>query len=127
MNSPVEVKDKLLKALSQEGSISLSLRSSHFVHSQHSPGMDRWVDIIKCKLVGGNLSVGSHVPLTKEQEKLTHGKLWVHFGKWNHVECKVPGGVLREKERESDFDMKGQDMKRDIRLQIGGIELNLEI
>ena len=113
MHSPVEVEDKLLKTFSQEFSVSLSLRSCHLVHSQNSPGMDRWVDVIKRKLVGGDLSVGGHVPLTKEQEELILGKLWVHFGKGYHVESKVPGGVLGERGRESDILLicEGQDME----------------
>ena len=56
--------------------------------------MDRGVDVIKGKLIGRNLSIGSHVPLPQEQLQLVLSKVRVHFSKGNHVEGQVPAGIL---------------------------------
>ena len=88
--SPVEVEYEFLKASSQEGVVSLSFGGGHLVDTEHGPGMHRRVHVIKRKLIGRDLSVGSHVPLSQEQNELTFSKFWVDFGKWDHVEGKVP-------------------------------------
>ena len=88
--SPVEVEDELLEAASQEGIISLPFGSGHLVDSEHGPGVNGRVDVIKGELVGGDLPVRSHVPLSQEEDQLLLRKLWVNFGKGDHVEGKIP-------------------------------------
>lgn len=56
--------------------------------------MDRWIDIIKGKLVGWELSIGGHVPLTEKEKELIFRKIWVYFSKGDHVESQVPRGIL---------------------------------
>ena len=46
----------------------------------------------------GHLAIGRHVPLSQEQNQLLFGKLGIHLGKREHVECKVPGRVLHSGE-----------------------------
>ncbi len=94
IHTPIEVEDKLLEALCQEGTISLALRSSHLVHPQHGPGMDRRIDIIKGKFIGWDLTIRGHIPFTQEQKKLVLGKVRVHLSKRDHVEGQIPGGIL---------------------------------
>ena len=98
---PVEVEDEFLEASSQKGVVSLSFGSSHLVDTEHSPCVHGRIDVIKGKLIGGDLAVGSHVPLPQEQNQLLFSELWVNLGKWDHVEGKVPRGILdREKTRQ---------------------------
>ena len=71
--------------------------------------MHRRVHIAKLEFVGGELSIGRHVPLSQEEDKLLLGKLRVHFGKGNHVEGEVPCGILEQgegREREGETDVK---------------------
>ena len=66
--------------------------------------MDGRIDVIKGKLVGGDLPIWCHVPLAQKQDQLLFSKFWVNFGKGDHMEGQVPRGVLerggRERERE---------------------------
>ncbi len=87
---PVEVEDEFLEAASQEGVVPLSLGGGHLVDTEHGPSVHGRVDVIEGELVGGNLAVGCHVPLSQEQDQLLFSKLWVNFGKGDHVEGKVP-------------------------------------
>ena len=95
-HAPVEVQDELLKASSEELIVPLSLRGGHLVYSKHGPGVHRRIDIIEGKLIGRDLPIRSHVPLPQEENKLVFSELWVNFGKRDHVEGQVPGGILEE-------------------------------
>ena len=46
----------------------------------------------------GDLTIGRHVPLPQEENQLLFGKLGIHLGKREHVECQVPGSILHSGE-----------------------------
>src|SRR5262245_53965071 len=72
IHPPREVQEELVKralekfAIGPPGSLSIDL-----VDSPHRPGMNRWVDVAKCPLVGRDLAVRVHVPLAQEQSQLS--------------------------------------------------------
>src|SRR5207302_8812829 len=47
------------------------------VHTPSGPGMHRRVYIPQGPFIGGQLTIGMHVPLTQEQDQLMFSKLWV--------------------------------------------------
>ena len=51
------------------------------------------VDVPERPLVGGNLTVGVHVPLAQEKDDLLLGEFRVDAGQRDHVEREVPRGV----------------------------------
>ena len=38
-----------------------------------------------------------HVPLSKEEDQLIFGKVYVDVSKWHHVEGQIPTGVLKSR------------------------------
>ena len=89
-----------MEASGKEIKVPLSPWCNHLKHSEHGPRMDRGVHVTELELIGWDLSVGSHVPLSEEEDELILGKLWVHLCKWDHVKGQVPGGILACAQRE---------------------------
>lgn len=94
-HSPIEIQNELLESSGQKHPIPLAPLVGHFVDPPNGPRMNRGVDIFEGKLIGRYLPIGGHVPLPEEQDELVLGKLGVHFGKRDHVEGEVPGGILQ--------------------------------
>ena len=63
--------------------------------TQCSPRVHGRVDVIERPLVGGELTVGMHVPLTAQQQQLVLGELGVDHGEGHAVEGEVPRGEPR--------------------------------
>src|SRR5205814_756971 len=78
----------------QEVTISLSGRALlDFINTPYSPGVDRWIHITECPLIGRKLTIGMHIPLTQEQDELLLGEIGVDQRQRNTVECQVPCSV----------------------------------
>ena len=93
-NLPVEVQDQFMEASGQKVEVPLSPWCNHLEHSEHCPCVDRGVHVTKLELIGWDLSIGSHVPFSEEEDELILGKLRVHLRKGDHVEGQVPGSIL---------------------------------
>ena len=93
-NLPVEVQDQLMEASGQEIKVPLSPWSDHLEHPEHCPCMDRGIHVTELELIGWDLSIGSHIPLSEEEDELILGKLRVYLRKGDHVEGQVPGSIL---------------------------------
>ena len=50
------------------------------VNPPRGPGVNRWIDVSQSPLVGRQLPVRMHVPLTRQQNQLPLGKLRVDEG-----------------------------------------------
>ena len=61
-------------------------------HRDRGHGEDRRVDVAEVPFVGGDLSVGVHVPLPQNEQDLLLGELRVDVREGNAVEAQVPGG-----------------------------------
>ena len=68
----------------------MAARPGHFVNAPHCPGMNRWIDVAKRKLVGRNLAVRVHVPFAQEKIELLFGEMRIDLREWDHVEREVP-------------------------------------
>lgn len=55
-----------------------------------SPSVNRRIDVSEIPLIGGNLTIGLHVPLASKQVKLLLGKSGINDSQWDTVECRVP-------------------------------------
>lgn len=96
VDPPSEVEQQLLEDTLKEVNILSAIQLSLNLESSKSrPSMDGGVDVTKVPLVGGDLTVGMHVPLTGEQIKLLLGKFGVNHGKRDAVEGSIPSGKER--------------------------------
>ena len=82
---PSKVQKEFLKALCQKDSIFLSSPPGQLIDSVAGQCVYGWIDVTKCKLISGNLSVWRHVSLAEEKQQLIFGKLRIHFAEGEHV------------------------------------------
>ena len=82
---PSKVQKEFLKALCQKDRIFLSSPPGQLIDSVAGQRVYWWIDVTKCKLISGNLSVWRHVRLAKEKQQLIFGKLRIHFAEGEHV------------------------------------------
>src|SRR6516162_1917689 len=94
---PGEIQHELVKHALEEHEIAIitALLAVDLEHPPRSPRVYRWIDIAEGPLVSGDLAVGMHVPLARQQHELLLGKLGIQMRERNAVECQIPGGVPR--------------------------------
>ena len=79
------------RVVGHAGALALNLEDG-----PRSQRQNRRIDVVKIPLVGGNLSVGVHVPLAQHQEDLLLGELRIDVGKGDAMETEIPGSEPRE-------------------------------
>ena len=76
IDPPGEVQQELLKDPGQKSAIALATEALFdFVHPPGSPGMDGRIHIAEGPFIGGNLSIGMHVPFAQKEDELFLGKI----------------------------------------------------
>src|SRR5205823_6919447 len=90
VHPPGKVEHQFLKCAFEKREVSLAAWSGHFVNAPHCPGMNRWIDVAKRKLIGRNLAVRVHVPFAQEKIELLFGEMRIDLREWDHVEREVP-------------------------------------
>ena len=92
VHPPGEVQQELVEDALEEGQV---LAAIDLEHLQRGPRMHRRVDVPERPLVGRQLAVGMHVPLTTEQDQLGLRELGVDPRQGDAVEGEVPRRVPR--------------------------------
>ena len=89
---PGEVGNQLLENMPKESCITNATisRLVDLIDEEGRPRMHRWINIAEAPFIGGQLSVGVHVPLAQEQDELLLGKGWVNQCQWDAVESQIP-------------------------------------
>ena len=81
------------KTLARKTLSRFPLRPGDLVDAPRRPRVHGRVDVAEGPLVGGDLSIGMHVPLAQQKDSLLLGEFRVDAGKRDHVEREVPGRV----------------------------------
>src|SRR5258708_7105514 len=93
---PGKVHHQLMDATLQKCAITLAFAlMANLVNTPRRPGMYGRIDIAERPLVGGDLSVGMHVPLAQHQRELLLGEVRIHECERNAVKREVPSGLPR--------------------------------
>ena len=96
IHPPGEVHQQLVEDSRQEGAVTLAvLLLIDLIHTPRRPRMDRRVHIAEGKLIGRDLPIGMHEPLTQQQLQLMLGKLRIDLRIRHHVEGQIPRGEPR--------------------------------
>ncbi len=96
VHPPGEVQHQLVEDTLQKCAIALSLALLvDLVNAPRGPGMHRRIHVAERPLIGGNLSVGMHVPLAQHQRELLFGELGIDQRERDAVERQVPGRIPR--------------------------------
>src|SRR5262249_47805388 len=90
VDPPGEVQQQLVEDPLQEDQITAAVDGED---PQGGPGVHGRVDVPEGPFVGGQLSVGVHVPLAAHQQQLVLGELRVDVGDGHALEGQIPGGV----------------------------------
>src|SRR5215472_8051064 len=70
VHPPGEVDEKLVEDPAQEDPVALTCGPGEFVDPPRRPSVDGRIHIGEPKFIGGNLTIGVHVPLTQQEQKL---------------------------------------------------------
>ena len=96
IHPPCEIQEQLVKDFFEEPAIGdASNAPFDFINAPRSPGMYRRIDIAKCPLICGKLSVRMHVPFAQQQNELFLCEIGVDDRERNTVERQVPRRVPR--------------------------------
>src|SRR5215467_8279149 len=91
IHPPGKVEQQLLEHAFEKRSVPLATRSRHLVYAPRRPRVHGRIHVTKRKLISGNLPVWMHVPFAQKQKQLVLRKMWIDFGKRDHVEGQIPG------------------------------------
>src|SRR6516225_7154408 len=85
---PIKVQQELVKNTLQKPDVPISaiLLFVDFVYSERRPGMHRWVDISEGPFIGGELTVGMHIPLAQHEQELLFSEVRIHVGQRDAME-----------------------------------------
>jgi hypothetical protein len=107
VHPPGEIEQQLLKNPFQKQRVApAALLPVDGVDLPRGPGMDGRIHVVKRPLVGGNLSVGVHVPFPGEKIDLPFGESGIETGERNGVK----GGVPDRKPGILPFVRHGEDV-----------------
>ena len=97
VHPPGEVQHQLVEDALQECAITFSVALLvNLVNAPCRPGVHRRIHIAECPLIGGNLSVGMHVPLAQHEHELFLGEIGIDQRQRNAVKRQVPGRIPRD-------------------------------
>ena len=95
VHPPREVQHQLVKHALEKLQVAVAAAplAVDLIDAPGGPGMHRRVHIAECPFIGGNLTVGVHVPFARQQHQLMLGELGVDQCEGDAVERQIPGRV----------------------------------
>ena len=95
VDPPGEVEHQLVEDTFEKIPVALaaSVLPVDFIDTPRRPGVHRRIDVAECPFIGGQLAIGVHIPVARQQQQLVLGEARIDQCQGDGVKREVPGRI----------------------------------